>query len=216
MSLNHNSYRAYTLVGFDKNLQIEGLNAFAKNLEKHFFSKVIIRNLSVVPEQIKLVIELTCNLEFIEVLDHLKKEMWGSFSSEKKSFASQMQQLRELNNIEIEIEELSIFLNDTSIIINKIYSQSIPEQLENILNEIVKSGHPFTQDQNEIPYEIYVPVYEESDLKEKTEINVESKLPCKKDYFSFWGLYFNSNEDPMVYDLKNQILVDGSMQMLNR
>ena len=217
MSLNKANQSDYTLVGFNKNLPIEGLDDFAKNLEKHFFSKVTVRNLSVDLEQIKLVVELTCNFEFSEALAHLKKGIWGSFSSKKNSFASQFQKLRDDNNMEIELDEFSIFLNDTSIIINKIYNQSIPEQLESILNEMVISCHYFTQDQNEIPYEFYVPVYEENDLENQNAVYIkESKQPCKKDYFSFWGLYFHSDEDPKVYDLKNQILVDGSLQMLNR
>lgn len=218
MPLSKHNSREYSLVGFNKNVQIEGLDSFAKNLEKHFFSKVTVRNLSIIPDQINLVIELTCNLELHETLSHFKKEIWGNFSSKKHSFASELLQLKKLNNIAIEVEELSIFLKDTSIIINSIYSQSIPEQLEPIFNQIESSRIHFMKDQNEIPYEIYVPVYEESGIEYEntTAINTKSSCNPKQDYFSYWGLYFYTEEDAIVYDLKNQTLIDGTLQMLNR
>lgn len=218
MPFNQKSSREYSLDGFNKNVQIEGLDSFAKNLEKHFFSKVIIRNLSTIPYQINLVIELTCNLELHETLSHFKQEIWGNFASKKHSLARELQQLKKLNNITIEVEELSIFLKDTSIVINSIYSQSIPQQLESIFNELESSYINFTKGQNEIPYEIYLPVYEENDIEYENTTAIDPKSSCKpeRDYFSYWGLYFHTEEDAMVYDLKNQTLIDGTLHMLNR
>jgi len=218
MPLNQGNSKDYTLVGFDNNIRIEGIDTFAKSLEKHFFSKVTVRNLSLDSEKIKLVIELTCNFDFMEALTHLKKEIWGSFLSEKNSFSSQLQQLKKLNDIAIEVEEFSIFLNDTSIIINKIYNQSISEQLEDILHEMLRSYPHFTKEKIEIPYEIYIPVYEDnsSEILHLNVSNSEVTQNFKQNYFSFWGVYFYSEIDAMVYDLKNKTLIDGTLQMLTR
>lgn len=218
MSSDHENFKEYSLVGFDKNMQIEGLNSFAKNLEKHFFSKVIIRNISTLPTQINLVIELTCNLDLSEALSHFKKEIWGNFASQKHSFSCELQQLKGLNDIAIEIEELSVFLNDTSVIITSIYSQSIPEHLEGIFNKLESSSLHFLKRQTEVPFEIYVPVYEDNDItyKNETVVEIESNSTAAQDYFSYWGMYFYTEDDAMVYDLKNQTLIEGTVQMLNR
>lgn len=218
MPSDYENSKEYSLVGFDKNIQIEGLNSFAKNLEKHFFSKVIVRNISTLPAQINLVIELTCNLALSEALSHFKKEIWGSFASKKHSFSSELRQLKDLNNIAIEVEELSVFLNDTSVIITSIYSQSIPEHLEGIFNKLESSSLHFMKRPTEIPFEIYVPVYEDNDItyKNETVIEIESYRTAAQDYFSYWGMYFYTEDDAMVFDLKNQTLIEGTVHMLNR
>lgn len=218
MPSNQENSKEYSLVGFDKNMQIEGLNSFAKNLEKNFFSQVIVRNISTISTQINLVIELTCNLDLNETLTHFKKEIWGNFASKEHSFVMDFQQLKDLNDIAIEVEELSIFLKDTSIIITSIYSQSIPEQLEGILSELERSSLHFMKRQTEVPFEIYLPVYEENDTayENETVIEVESNSNSAQNYFSYWGMYFHTENDAMVYDLKNQILINGTVQMLNR
>ena len=219
MPFNQDNSKEYTLVGFDKYMQIEGLNSFAKNLEKHFFSKVIVRNISTLPTEINLVIELTCNLELNEVLSHFKKEIWGNFASKKHSFSSELKQLKDINDISIEVEELSVFLQDTSIVITSIYSQSIPEHLESIFSNLENSSIHFLKRQTEVPFEIYLPVYEDKDITYENESVIEvgtSNAASAKDYFSYWGMYFHSEEDALVYDLKNQILIDGTVQMLNR
>ena len=218
MPLSNNNSKNYSLVGFSKNDQIDGLDSFARNLEKHFFSKVLVRNISKIPGQINLVIELTCNFKLNEALTHLKKEIWGNFSSKKHSFAGELRQLQNLNSLAIEVEELSIFLKDTSIIINSIYNQSIPEQLKNIFNELENSFVTIVKSTNEVPYEIYVPVYEQNDfsyekIKDK---NFEPSNNPAQEYFAYWGLYFYSEEDAMVYDLRNKTLIDGTLHMLNR
>lgn len=214
MPSNNDNLKEYTLVGFNKNVQIIGLDAFAKGLEKHFFSKVTVRNLSLVSDQINLVIELTCNFDFVEGLAYLKKGIWGSFSSKKNSFACQLQQLKDGNDIKIEIDEFSILLKDTSLIINSIYSQSIPEQLEQILNKMESSCDHITRGQSEIPFEIYVPVFEENNLNNACLNTIEPE--SKQDFFSFWGVYFYSDDDATVYDLKNKTHINGTLRMLNR
>ncbi len=219
MPSNQDNSKEYSLVGFDKFMQIEGLNSFAKNLEKHFFSKVIIRNISTLPTEINLVIELTCNLELNELLNHFKQQIWGNFASKKHSFSNELKQLKDINDISIEVEELSVFLQDTSIVITSIYSQSIPEHLESIFSNLENSSLHFMKRETEVPFEIYLPVYEDNDITYENESVIEvgtSNAAPAKDYFSYWGMYFHSEEDAIVYDLKNQILIDGTVQMLNR
>ncbi|MFS4491507.1 hypothetical protein [Maribacter sp. 2308TA10-17] len=218
MPLNSDNFDNFSRVRFNNEIEIEGLDTFKKNLEKHFFSQVTVRNFSPSKDVINLVVELDCNLGFLETLHHFKKNTWGNFQSPEYSFSGALQQLKESNDIPIDVEEFSLFLNDTSIIINRIYHQSISQQLENILSEISTHHIHLTKGLSEIPYEIYVPVFED-DLMDNGNtllIDIQSGNHSEKDYFSFWGIYYFSEDDAVVYDLKNQSIIKGNLQMLNR
>ncbi len=213
MAPGQENFRNSSQVGFKK---IEGLDSFENNLEKHFFSQASIRDYSSESTSAKLVLELKCNFNLTEMLHHLTLGTWGSFESKKLSFGHLLENLRKKNNRHIEIEEFSIFLKDTSIIINRIYDDSVPVQLEAILQSMSKNYVHFTKGLTEIPYEIYVPVFEENLLENDTTLmNIKSGNNDVHDYFKYWGLYFYTEDDPLIYDLKNTSIISGELQMLN-
>ncbi len=198
--------------------QVIGLDTFESELEKHFFSNIQIRDYSTSESEVSLIVEIECNLDLIEVLEHFNKEMWGNFSSKKASFSAALHKLQQANDLQIDIEELTLFLNDTSIIISKIYNQSISQQLENMFTALSKHCVYFTKGMTEIPYEIYISVFENDVvMNEKISINIsKAENLAAQSYFSFWGLYFYSETDASIFDLKNQTIIDGKLQMLNR
>lgn len=218
MLLNNDNFDNFSRVGYNKNVEIEGLDRFTKNLEKHFFSQVTIRNCSSTTNSVNLVVELDSNFELLETLHYFTKETWGNFNCPENSFAGALTQLRVCNELAIEVEELSLFFKDTSIIVNRIYDQSIAEQFENILISLNEHFEFFTKGVTELPYEIYIPVFED-DLMENEHtllMNIQSGNNSAQDYFSFWGLYYYSEDDASVYDLKNRSIINGNLQMLNR
>lgn len=218
MPLNNYNFKDFSRVGFNKNLEIEGLDCFTRNLEKHFFSQVTIRNYSHTANTVSLVVELDCNFGLLEALHHFEKNTWGNFKSQENSFSGALNQLRERNSVEIDVEEFSLFLQDTSIILNRIYAQSIPEQLQNIFSKVNEHVIHFTKGLTEVPYEIYVPVFEDNVMENEDILlmNIKSGNRVEQNYFDFWGLYYFSDEDAVVYDLKNQSIIKGNLQMLNR
>lgn len=217
MSVPQDNFKNYTSAGYNKKCLIEGLNSFKKSLEKHFFSNVTIRDYSGEGISSKLILELECNFELCEMLHYFKLGTWGNFNCEKFSISKLLQQLNKSNDVPVEIEEFSIFLKDSSIIITKIYEKSIAEQLEYILTEINDNYIHFTKGFTETPYEIYVPVFEESVLEHEGSLN---DIACDnnnaRDYFKYWGLYFFSEDDAVIYDLKNTAVISGNLHMLNR
>ena len=154
----------------------------------------------------------------LEALHHFEKNNWGNFKCPENSFVGALDQLEESNNLPLEVEEFSLFFNDTSIIVNRIFDQSIAQQLENIFIEIHKHAEHFTKGSNEIPYEIYVPVFEDNLMENEHALlmNIKSGNNSEQDYFSYWGMYFYSEDEAVVYDLKNQCIIQGNLQMLNR
>lgn len=218
MPKNNKGFNQFSRIEFNQNSEIQGLESFTKNLEKHFFSQVTIRKCCASTNVINLVVELDCNFGLLETLHHFEKDTWGNFKSQKNSFSGALNLLSDSNDLPIQIEEFTLFLKDTSIIVTRIYDLSISLQLENIFKNLIKHSLYFTRGHFEIPFEIYMPVFEDSVMENENEL-----ISCKqathnseKDYFSFWGLYYYSDDDAVVYDLKNQTIVNGNLQMLNR
>jgi len=218
MPLNNDNFDEFSRVGFNRNVEIESLNCFTKNLEKHFFSQATIRNCSSSNNTVNLVVELDCNFGLLEALHHFDKGTWGNFTCKENSFSGALEQLKESNIIDIEVEEFSLFLKDTSIIVNRIYNQSISKQLENIFSKLSEHAIHFTKGLTEIPYEVYIPVFEDNVMENESKLlmNIRSGNNSEQDYFSFWGVYYYSEDDAVVYDLKNQSIIKGNLQMLNR
>lgn len=200
-----------------KEMSIMGLDTFKNNLEKDFYSNVNIRNKRLNCDTTGLIIDLNCNLSLHETLVHFNKGNWGSgYAKLKSSIEIELNSLIGLNNIKIDIEELSIILKDTSIIINRIYEHSIPHQFENILTALGNHYFYLTKRETEIPFEIYVPVFEDNLLcTDSTLVNIQSDNNDINDYFSYWGLYFESEEDAAIYDLKTTSVISGELYMLN-
>ena len=196
---------------------MEGMESFANSLEKLFFADATILNYTNKDEKTNLAIELNCNISLVEMLFHFNKGTWGNFKPGRTSFIKLLNNLVKESGSKVDIEEFTFFLKDTAIIINKIYDNSVPEQLDKIISEICKHYVHFSKGLTETPYEIYVPVFEEEN-NEGNEIliqNIEADNNTKKDYFQYWGLYFESEDDAVIYDLKSSTIEHGDLFMLN-
>ncbi|MBT8187388.1 MAG: hypothetical protein HKP38_01445 [Croceitalea sp.] len=194
--------------------ELIGLDHFKKDLERDFYSNATIRCQYVTENKLNLYIDLSCNFGLIESLFHLNNGNWGSYytASSKESalspFHTSLYTLAEENQKLIDIEELSLTLKDTTITIAKIFDQSIPDQLSNILSTLSSHFVHFTKGISEMPYEIFVPVFEENKhiILDAEGLNQRSKM----DFFDFWGLYFESKNDPVIYDLKTKKIIEKS------
>lgn len=216
MPLYFDSFKNNVPEGFNSDLNIEGLDPFRKILEKHFFSDINITNCSFSNTSAQLALELNCNLSLVEMLFHFNKGNWGNFKQGKFTFGKILGQLQHENKIQLDIEEFTLFLKDTTIVINKIYNESIPDQLQNILSKIGEHYIHLSKGLTETPYEIYIPVFEEcvhaNDILLR---NIEAGNHTKQDYYKYWGLYCDSKEDAVIYDLKNSRIEQGDLFMLN-
>lgn len=216
MPLYLDSFKNNPPEGYNTDLQLKGVESFRKSLEKYFFSEVTVRYNTSYNTGVYLAIELECNLSLVEMLFHFNRGTWGNFLQGTSSFKTLIRQLREENQFKIDVKELSILFKDTRIIVNKIYSRSIPEQLENIFKAMGKHYVHFSKGLTETPYEIYVPVFEESnDEKEILLRNIAAGNHSKKDYFKYWALYFDSEDDAVIYNLEESHLENGDLFMLN-
>lgn len=215
MPIYLNNLKNNLLFEFNENFQINGLDNFRKNLEKNYFSEITFRQYSSHSESVNLVIEMDCNLSLVEILYHFNKGNWGNFKSGSSTLVNEVKTLCELNHFTVDIEEFSINLKDTSIIIKKNYNQSIPEQFESIFSGIGSHYVHFTRGLTEIPYEIYISVFEETTGKHNSLESQCDEAKNENGFLKFWGMYYDSEEDAVIYDLENLCIISGELHLLN-
>lgn len=195
--------------------QLLGLDKFANALEKDFFSSLYVNKLLTKKKECFLTLELTCNLTLPGLLYHFKKGEWGAFASHTSSLSKNLGELESKNSFPVDVEEFSIFLKDTAIIINRLHSQSIASQLETIISKIAGNYMNIIRKSGEMPFEIYVPVFDSNEEEEEDYgiLNDEFVFVerATEEYYKYWGLYYESERDPFIYDVENQILLPGNL-----
>ncbi len=198
----------FPLDGIQTFVTADGLDEFIKILEKDFFAEVNVKcRYHTGKRKTELILDLYCNFGLTESLHHFNNGNWGGFvcnSDDQKitsSFDAAFETLSFKNNSSIDVAELSLHFRDTSIVITRIRDYSITEQLGNIVNMLSEHFVYFTKGLTEMPYEIFVPVFEEN-----------SQSPANQDteysYFDHWGLYFedDAEHNVMVYTLESKQL----------
>lgn len=222
MSKSGNEFFNNPKIGTKSTDHIVGLEAFRKGLEKHFFAEASIANYGLKEESANLIIDLKCNLSLDEALFYINKPSTCTGrpknSGQEKTilFLMAYSELKKWNGINIDISELTISLTDTTILISKIYDQSIVDQLENIFSELINHNLYYTKGLNETPFEIFIPVFEEDTLESDAKLkNIVSDNNTTNDYFGFWGMYYEQTEEAAIYDLNTKTIIYGDIQILS-
>ena len=221
MSMHRECFSRNLEVILDNDPNIKGIAEFKSQLERDYFGEVQVRNCRTKPDQVNLIIELDSNFSFREIIFFLKNKDWGNRNGQCTgiditNFSKAINNLRTVNDLAIDVEEFSLFLTDSSIIIKKIYHNSIEEQISKLLDYLVEHYGSITKNQTETPYEVYIPVFEEDLLQNDVKIMaIEQGQNDKTDYFGFWGLYFESEDDAVIYELSNKRIITGELLMLN-
>lgn len=198
-----------------------GLTSLKNRLEKDYFSHIEISNSTVCCEENNLVIELYCPLSLHEVLYHIQQGTWGSngphwVNNGLTLLNLHMQEIRALNGTFIDVEELSFQLKDCTIVIKKIAAESVENQLDTILSVLAENYVYLTRHMSMTPMEIFIPVYEEVESDNAMLRFVGPNQIDEKGYYNYWGLYFESDEEALIYDLKSKNIIRGDLNLLNQ
>jgi len=226
MAFNLENYKNKPPIVVIKDEDIRGISFFKKRLEQLYFSDVIIRNSDSTGEKAKLIIEISCNFSLRQGMSNFKAGIWAQLQNDPKQkgmnseFHALIKQLQDKNDFLIEVEEFSLLFNDCNVIINQLYKQSIPEQLNNILVELAKYFSVLAKGMKRVPYEIFIPVFEEgvntyTDDKETLLPKVSTVAHEASDYFNFWALYFDNHEDAFMFSLQKGGIINGELNMLS-
>lgn len=219
---NHKSNRKNS----ENNLSLKGIDLFKNKVEKYFFANAHIQVLEDSRNtDLSISILLNCNFGLTESLFHLNSGNWGGFCKnntqlEYSGFELAVAELKKSNIKNVIIEEIVMSFKDTSLVITKIPDQDITDELCAILGALSENFVHFTKGLTEMPYEIFIPVFEEANV-ENNETNSNASWALSKirsSYFNYWGLYFNSeiDQDSSIYDLKAKTIIDGDFYLLNK
>ncbi len=200
--------------------EILGVHSLTRQLEKEYFSTITIRNSTVCCEENNLVLEMKCPLSLHEVLFHMQQGTWGScglnlVSTGLPLLSKYMQEIRELNGAFIDVEELSLQLKDCAITIKKIAPESVEIQLDTILTVLAENYMHITRNLSATPMEIFVPVYEEVEMEDTILRLVGPQTLNDQGYYFYWGLYFEEEDEALIYDLKNKVIIPGDLDLFN-
>ncbi|WP_421809560.1 hypothetical protein [Flagellimonas sp.] len=194
-----------------------GLDEFLKVLERDFFAEAKVQcNFDAETKKTDLVLGIHLNFGITESLHYLNKGSWGGMTFTEhntlasSSFKDALLRLNQQNSYSIDIAEISFHFRDTSVIVSRLYDQSIPQQLGDILLMISEHFVYLTKGLTEMPYEIFVPVFEDKAQK------AGEPLQKLNDYFDFWGLYFEDEKQHqvMVYSLEERKLNQDDLFLL--
>lgn len=197
-------------VKIDESPVISGLDEFMKGLERLFFAEASAKIWLSANGAQDLVLHIKSPIPLLEVLHHHRLGRWGAFRTESarvqiSKLQEMLQTLEVRNDRPVDIEELSLELNDILIVIRKSGVHSIAGEFDQLLESLAAHYVYLTQGLQQIPYEIYIPVAEEGTLPRA--LPPDSRVP---DFYAHWGVYFESEEDARIYDLGTRTLLGNT------
>lgn len=186
-----------------------GLDDFINRLERDFFGTTRLNcKYDAKNNKVDMIIYIHLNFQLMDCLRHLNNGDWLEVAIPKdNSIACNLEKsLRELNaqnSIKFDISELSLHFEETTVIVSRLYERSIAKQMGEIISEIGNHFVYFTKGLTEMPYEIFVPVFED-------DIPTTGNQPKKNKsgYFDYWGLYYDNEHQhqAMIYSLRKKKL----------
>lgn len=197
-------------VKIDESPVISGLDVFMKGLERLFFAEASAKVWMPGNCAHDLVLHVKSPIPLLEVLHHHRLGRWGAFPTHSagarvSKLQEMLQTLEARNDRPVDLEELSLELKDILIVIRKSGSHSIAREFDQLLESLAAHYVYLTQGLQQIPYEIYIPVAEEGALPQAA--SPDTRVP---DYYAYWGVYVDSEEDARIYDLGTRTLLDNT------
>jgi hypothetical protein len=140
-----------------------------------------------------------------------------------RPFLCAYRKLRDRNKDKnVDIEELTITFQDSSLIIHKILGDGIFSSLENILLSIAANYDSMRVSSGEPPFEVHVPVFEDATedriCRFRVMLDVDETIPkiTRSDYLKLWGLWYDYSRTYRVYDVERRALIDAEFYTLDR
>jgi hypothetical protein len=187
------------------------LESFLKSLEQYYFAKVDMVTYKVKEDQVDLALELNCPLTLLEVLGHFNKKQWGYCGDTMNPLQKTLDELFATTHLSVDIAELTLGLQGTQIVIKKVGFQSIPSQFNLIMTTIARHYVHISKGLEELPYELFLPVYE--DVFGGDGPSEQPNHARTSDYFTYWGVYMESDPEAQIYDVSRQLFIPASLDL---
>lgn len=201
---------------------IIGLENFRLKIERDFFCDVAINFLKEKVDSYNLIIDISFNFDLEQGLSILADRKVGDLDLNSNNntdylYLNQLKNLAKKSNKSIDIEELNLVFNNCTVVIHKIFEQSISYQLKNIIQNINNNLLYFSKGFTEIPYEVHIPIFEAEPFNTNADLmNIRIKEAKNYDYSKFWALYFETRTDASIYDVEHHDIIDGELMMIKQ
>lgn len=197
-------------VKIDANPVFAGLDDFLKGLERLFFADATAKVWVSANGSQDLVLHIKSPIQLLEVLHHHRRGHWGARPTRDDGarvsrLEEMLQILESRNGRPVDIEELSLELNDILIVIRKSGLRSIAGEFDLLLESLAAHFVYLTQGMRQMPYEIYIPVVEEGEFP-----LAPAKDATASDFYAYWGVYFETEDDARIYDLRTRKILDST------
>lgn len=200
--------------------ELKEILRFEKKIKQIFFKDTKVVICSAEDSILKLAIEINSNFDLPEVISlakmaFLKKNKQTTvFGLLVLRFQNCIHNLIETIGTPIQIEEVSFYFKNTSLIINSVENCSIAEEMEGILNAILFHFEFYSTLMGSVPNEIHIPVFEGVGTKKLFNL-AESAIPPShtSHYTKYWGLYFDRLKKPLIYNLDRKHIIPGDLDV---
>jgi hypothetical protein len=199
--------------------ELDTISTFEQNLENIFITDTNVAICSSEDNLIGLVIEIDSTFILSEVFSLLKLNLNDSYQKINSSkaillFKNAFYTLNQSLNGNADIDELSIYFKDTSIIINSINRNSIIEEIGDIIYAVIQHHKHYSTLMGLMPNEIHIPVIEDPTTKKlfnKSEAVITPNY--QSPYLQYWGMYFDSYDKPLIYNLNRTNITPGDLDL---
>lgn len=140
----------------------------------------------------------------------------GSQSFILKPFLAAYSELKQKNlEKRFDIEVLRLVFQDSTLVIHQIRGEGIFPNLEKILLSVAKNYKCMALPSGEPPSEIVVPIFEDVSptklcrFRVMLEVDETIEDISDRDYFKWWGLYYDESGQYRVFKVEEQLLIDS-------
>lgn len=201
-------------VKIEEDSVFSGLEDFLKGLERLFFAEATAKIWMSESGSRDLVLHVSSPIHLPEALRRHRRGHWGRVPEGGMEYGvtgleEMLQTIEKCNGRPVDIEELSLELDGTLIVVRKSGFRSIAREFDFLMETLAAHLVYLTRGMLEMPYEIYIPVVE--------EVFPEASPPASNvsELYGFWGVYFESEPDARIYDVREQQILDCTSFLLD-
>lgn len=199
--------------------ELEIILEFERNLELIFSTDIKVVICPSADGLVNLAIEVDSSFSLPEIISLIRMPFEDSGQKVNLSkpillFQNEMYALNQALTPAFDIEEVSLYFKNTSITIYAVEQNSIIEEFEYIVQAIIHHYDYYSTLMGQVPNEIHIPVLEDNTTEELFNKSNAVKPPqYSSHYAKYWGLYFDSLDKPLIYNLRRTNITPGDLDL---
>jgi hypothetical protein len=115
----------------------------------------------------------------------------------------------------IDVDELRFSFQDIDVVMKKVSSRSIFEELGDIFRALAERLESLKGQTGELPYAIHIPVFQDPEARFcrfRSLLDVDETIHgvSSESYLKYWGVRYNLESRIRVFDVQRRLLIDAS------